>query len=100
MEGKRSGKVDVMSSASARSGRKLASLRIPDDRRPENDGAGPSYNGGIMTAGAPEIRETASAGRVESALRAPTLQRLIDLAADRPEKLALVGPASARLFVG
>ncbi|MDT5044521.1 MAG: hypothetical protein QOG75_374, partial [Mycobacterium sp.] len=39
------------------------------------------------------------AGLVELALRAPTLQRLIDLAADRPEQLTLVGPASARLFV-
>ncbi len=53
-----------------------------------------------MTAGGPEIRDTPIAGLVELALRAPTLQRLIDLAADRPEKLALVGPASARLFVG
>jgi transcription-repair coupling factor (superfamily II helicase) len=53
-----------------------------------------------MTAGGPEITDTPIAGLVELALRAPTLQRLIDLAADRPEELALVGPASARLFVG
>jgi transcription-repair coupling factor (superfamily II helicase) len=39
------------------------------------------------------------AGLVELALRTPTLRRLIDLAADRPGELALVGPASARLFV-
>jgi transcription-repair coupling factor (superfamily II helicase) len=53
-----------------------------------------------MTAGGPEITDTPIAGLVELALRAPTLQRLIDLAADRPKELALVGPASARLFVG
>src|SRR6201994_2413335 len=53
-----------------------------------------------MTAGGPEITDTPIAGLVELALRAPTLQRLIDLAADRPQDLALVGPASARLFVG
>ncbi|UMB70727.1 transcription-repair coupling factor [Mycobacterium paraterrae] len=53
-----------------------------------------------MTAGGLETRDTPLAGLVKSALRAPTLQRLIDLAADRPEELALVGPASARLFVG
>jgi transcription-repair coupling factor (superfamily II helicase) len=53
-----------------------------------------------MTARGPEIRDTPIAGLAELALRAPTLQRLIELAADRPEHLALVGPASARLFVG
>jgi transcription-repair coupling factor (superfamily II helicase) len=52
-----------------------------------------------MTAPGPECVVTPIAGLVELALRAPTLQRLIDLAADRPEELTLVGPASARLFV-
>ena len=52
-----------------------------------------------MTARGPEITDTPIAGLVELALRAPTLQRLIDLAGDRPGELALVGPASARLFV-
>src|SRR5277367_5580784 len=52
-----------------------------------------------MTARGPEITDTPIAGLVEVALRAPTLQRLLDLAADRPEQLTLVGPASARLFV-
>ncbi|MDT5357643.1 MAG: hypothetical protein QOJ56_6175 [Mycobacterium sp.] len=52
-----------------------------------------------MTAPGPECAVTPIAGLVELALRAPTLQRLIDLAADRPEQLTLVGPASARLFV-
>src|SRR6201993_4108314 len=52
-----------------------------------------------MTAPGPECVVTPIAGLVELALRAPTLQRLIDLATDRPEDLTLVGPASARLFV-
>src|SRR5277367_6128804 len=52
-----------------------------------------------MTAPGPECVVTPIAGLVELALRAPTLQRLLDLAADRPEQLTLVGPASARLFV-
>ncbi|MFZ0903841.1 MAG: transcription-repair coupling factor, partial [Mycobacterium sp.] len=52
-----------------------------------------------MTAPGPECVVTPIAGLVESALRAPTLQRLIGLAADRPDELTLVGPASARLFV-
>ncbi len=52
-----------------------------------------------MTASGPESVTTPIAGLVELALRTPTLQRLIDLAADRPEELALVGPAGARLFV-
>src|ERR1700722_4746285 len=52
-----------------------------------------------MTARGPEITDTPIAGLVELELRAPTLQRLIDLAGDRPGELALVGPASARLFV-
>jgi transcription-repair coupling factor (superfamily II helicase) len=52
-----------------------------------------------MTASGPESVITPIAGLVELALRAPTLQRLVDLAADRPDELTLVGPASARLFV-
>jgi transcription-repair coupling factor (superfamily II helicase) len=52
-----------------------------------------------MTAPGPECVAAPIAGLVELALRAPALQRLIDLAADQPEDLALVGPASARLFV-
>jgi transcription-repair coupling factor (superfamily II helicase) len=52
-----------------------------------------------MTASGPESVATPIAGLVELALRTPTLQRLIDVAADRPAELALVGPASARLFV-
>ena len=52
-----------------------------------------------MTARGPEIADTPIAGLVELALRAPTLQRLIEFADERPAELALVGPASARLFV-
>ena len=52
-----------------------------------------------MTAPGPECVVTPIAGLVELALRAPTLQRLIELAADRPDELALVGPASSRVFV-
>ena len=52
-----------------------------------------------MTARGPEIADTPIAGLVELALRTPTLQRLIDFADERPADLALVGPASARLFV-
>ncbi len=52
-----------------------------------------------MTAPGPECLATPIAGLVELALRAPTLQRLIELAAARPDELTLVGPASARLFV-
>jgi transcription-repair coupling factor (superfamily II helicase) len=52
-----------------------------------------------MTAAGPESVVTPISGLVELALRTPTLQRLIELAADRPGELALVGPASARLFV-
>jgi transcription-repair coupling factor (superfamily II helicase) len=39
------------------------------------------------------------AGLVDFALTAPTFTELIEHAADRPADLALVGPASARLFV-
>ena len=39
------------------------------------------------------------AGLVDLALTSPTFVELIDRAAGRPESLAMVGPASARLFV-
>src|SRR6202012_1972380 len=52
-----------------------------------------------MTARGQEIADTPIAGLVALALRAPTLQRLVDFAGERPGELALVGPASARLFV-
>jgi transcription-repair coupling factor (superfamily II helicase) len=52
-----------------------------------------------MTASGPESVSTPISGLVELALRTPTLQRLIGLAADRPDELALVGPVGARLFV-
>jgi transcription-repair coupling factor (superfamily II helicase) len=52
-----------------------------------------------MTAPGPDCVVTPIAGLVELALRAPTLQQLIELAAGQPDDLALVGPASARLFV-
>jgi transcription-repair coupling factor (superfamily II helicase) len=52
-----------------------------------------------MTAPGPVSPDTPIAGLVELALSAPTLQQLIDLTADRPAELTLVGPASARLFV-
>ena len=52
-----------------------------------------------MTASGPESVTTPISGLVELALRTPTLQRVIGLAADRPDELALVGPVGARLFV-
>src|ERR1700738_1235431 len=52
-----------------------------------------------MTASGPARTTTPIAGLAEFALTAPTLQRLIDLAADRPDELTRAGPASARLFV-
>jgi transcription-repair coupling factor (superfamily II helicase) len=52
-----------------------------------------------MTAPGPDCVVTPIAGLVELALRAPTLQQLVDLAAGQPDDLALVGPASARVFV-
>ena len=52
-----------------------------------------------MTAPGPDCVVTPIAGLVELALRAPTLQQLVDLSAAQPDDLALVGPASARLFV-
>jgi transcription-repair coupling factor (superfamily II helicase) len=55
--------------------------------------------GCIMTAPGPGSPDTPIAGLVELALTAPTFQQLIARAADRPDELALVGPASARLFV-
>ncbi len=42
---------------------------------------------------------TPIAGLVELALSAPTFQQLIEQTATRPDELALVGPASSRLFV-
>ncbi|OBK24217.1 transcription-repair coupling factor [Mycobacterium asiaticum] len=52
-----------------------------------------------MTAPGTACPDTPIAGLVELALTAPTFQQLIERASDRPDKLALVGPASARLFV-
>jgi transcription-repair coupling factor (superfamily II helicase) len=52
-----------------------------------------------MTAPGPDCAVTPIAGLVELALRAPTLQQLVDLSAAQPQDLALVGPARARLFV-
>ncbi|MGA8328931.1 MAG: transcription-repair coupling factor [Mycobacterium sp.] len=52
-----------------------------------------------MTAPGPDCVVTPIAGLVELALRTPTLQQLVDLSAAQPEDLALVGPASARVFV-
>ena len=52
-----------------------------------------------MTAPGPDCVVTPIAGLVELALRAPTLQQLVDVSAAQPQDLALVGPASARLFV-
>ncbi|MBO0866076.1 MAG: transcription-repair coupling factor, partial [Mycobacterium sp.] len=52
-----------------------------------------------MTAPGPARPEAPIAGLVELALTAPTFQQLIEQTADRPAELALVGPASARLFV-
>ncbi|OBK95866.1 transcription-repair coupling factor [Mycobacterium asiaticum] len=52
-----------------------------------------------MTAPGTACPDTPIAGLVELALTAPTFQQLNERASDRPDKLALVGPASARLFV-
>src|SRR4051794_971578 len=52
----------------------------------------------IMTASGTVSVQTPIAGLVELALRDPCLQDVISRAADRPVDLALVGPASARLF--
>ncbi|BBU21536.1 transcription-repair coupling factor [Mycobacterium xenopi] len=52
-----------------------------------------------MTAPGFARPDTPIAGLVDLALSAPTFQQLIDRAADRPDELNLVGPASARVFV-
>ena len=52
-----------------------------------------------MTASGITHVETPIAGLVELALQDPSLRALAERAADRPADLALVGPASARLFV-
>ncbi len=51
-----------------------------------------------MTASGTVSVQTPIAGLVESALRDPSLQDVGRRAADRPADLALIGPASARLF--
>ncbi|HEX2399480.1 MAG TPA: transcription-repair coupling factor, partial [Mycobacterium sp.] len=51
-----------------------------------------------MTASGTVCVQTPIAGLVELALRDPSLKDVISRAADRPADLALVGPASARLF--
>ena len=52
-----------------------------------------------MTASGTTHVQTPIAGLVDLALRDPSLQDVARRAADRPADLALVGPASARLFV-
>lgn len=52
-----------------------------------------------MTAPGAASPDTPIAGLLDLALSAPTFQHLIERASDRPDELALVGPASARLFV-
>jgi transcription-repair coupling factor (superfamily II helicase) len=52
-----------------------------------------------MTAPGAACPDTPIAGLVELALTAPTFQKLIERASDRPDELPLAGPASARLFV-
>jgi transcription-repair coupling factor (superfamily II helicase) len=51
-----------------------------------------------MTASGQSSVQTPLAGLIGLALEAPTFIDLIEKAADRPKSLALVGPASARLF--
>src|SRR4029453_19367340 len=51
-----------------------------------------------MTASGTARVQTPIAGLVDLALRDPSLQDVAHRAADRPSDLALVGPASARLF--
>ncbi|OBA86842.1 transcription-repair coupling factor [Mycobacteriaceae bacterium 1482268.1] len=51
-----------------------------------------------MTASGTACVQTPIAGLVDLALRDPCLQDVADRAADRPADLALIGPASARLF--
>ncbi len=52
-----------------------------------------------MTATGTARPVTPIAGLVDLALTAPRFQELIERAADRPDELALVGPAGAQLFV-
>ena len=52
-----------------------------------------------MTAPGHTHVQTPLAGLVEAALTAPPFTDLIDRAAEKPDRLALVGPAGARLFV-
>ncbi len=52
-----------------------------------------------MTAPGAVSPDTPIAGLLALALTAPSFQQLIERASDRPDELALVGPASARLFV-
>ncbi len=52
-----------------------------------------------MTAPGHSHVQTPLAGLVEAALTAPLFTHLIDRAAEKPDRLALVGPAGARLFV-
>ncbi|WP_422745117.1 transcription-repair coupling factor [Mycobacterium sp. WMMD1722] len=52
-----------------------------------------------MTASGPDHVQNPIAGLVELALRDPCLTDLARRAAERPEQLTLVGPASARLLV-
>src|SRR3978361_957946 len=51
-----------------------------------------------MTASGTVRVQTPIAGLVDLALRDPCLQEVTSRAADRPADLALIGPASARLF--
>jgi transcription-repair coupling factor (superfamily II helicase) len=51
-----------------------------------------------MTSPGHHLVHTPLAGLVDVALTAPTFERLGERAAQRPAELALVGPASARLF--
>ena len=53
----------------------------------------------IMTLPGHSHVQTPLARLTELALSAPTFQHLLELTADRPDELALVGPAAARPFV-
>lgn len=52
-----------------------------------------------MTASGINHVQTPIAGVVDLALRDPSLQKIADRAADKPADLAMVGPASARVYV-
>ena len=52
-----------------------------------------------MTAAGHPHAHTPLAGLVDLALSAPAFTELIDRAAERPDELAVAGPASAQLFV-